>query len=109
MATPALLGVDVGFSKSRKTTGLAWFAGSTIETALTGSSWSERSSSLPRDAQFAIVALDAPIAIVCPHGVKTNHFVRPDVLQPRRFRIESVNFSPELENFLFHLEQGSII
>jgi hypothetical protein len=38
MATPALLGVDVGFSKSRKTMGLAWFANSTIETALAGSS-----------------------------------------------------------------------
>src|ERR1700716_3535998 len=61
MATPALLGVDVGFSKSKKTTGLAWFVGSTIETALTGSSWSERSRALPRDAQFAIPALDAPI------------------------------------------------
>ncbi len=61
MATPALLGVDVGFSKSKKTTGLAWFANSTIETALTGSSWSERGRSLPRDVQFAIAALDAPI------------------------------------------------
>src|SRR5882757_3755520 len=61
MGTPPLLGVDVGFSMSKKTTGLAWFAGSTIETALTGSSWSERSRSLPRDIQFAIAALDAPI------------------------------------------------
>jgi hypothetical protein len=61
MATPALLGVDVGFSKSKKTTGLAWFAGTTIETALTGSSWSERSHSLPRNVQFSIAALDAPI------------------------------------------------
>ncbi len=61
MATPALLGVDVGFSKTRKTTGLAWFANSTIETALTGTSWSERSHSLPRNVRFAVVALDAPI------------------------------------------------
>jgi len=61
MAMPALLGVDVGFSKSRKTTGLAWFANSTIETTLTGSSWSERSRSLPRDVRFSVVALDAPI------------------------------------------------
>jgi hypothetical protein len=61
MATPALLGVDVGFSKTRKTTGLAWFANSTIETALTGSSWQERSGSLPRNVQFSIVALDASV------------------------------------------------
>jgi predicted nuclease with RNAse H fold len=61
MATPALLGVDVGFSRTRKTTGLAWFAGSTIETALTGSSWRERSRSLPRDVRFSVVALDAPV------------------------------------------------
>jgi hypothetical protein len=61
MNMPPLLGVDVGFSKTRKTTGLAWFANSTIETVLTGSSWGERSRSLPRDVQFAIAALDAPI------------------------------------------------
>jgi predicted nuclease with RNAse H fold len=61
MATLALLGVDVGFSKTRKSTGLAWFANSKIETALTGSSWEERSRSLPRDIRFAIAALDAPI------------------------------------------------
>src|SRR5260370_17237742 len=61
MATPALLGVDVAFSKTRKTTGLAWFANSTIETALTGTSWSERSHSLPRNVRFAVVALDAPV------------------------------------------------
>jgi hypothetical protein len=61
MQTPALLGVDVGFSKSKKTTGLAWFANSTIETALAGTSWPDRSRSLPRDVKFAIAALDAPI------------------------------------------------
>jgi hypothetical protein len=61
MANPALLGVDVGFSKSKRTTGLAWFLGSTIETILTASSWSERRRSLPRDVQFAIAALHAPI------------------------------------------------
>jgi hypothetical protein len=38
----ALLGVDVGFSKSKKTTGLAWLANSTIETTLAGTSWEER-------------------------------------------------------------------
>jgi hypothetical protein len=61
MATPALLGVDVGFSKSKETTGLAWCINSTIETVVTGSSWEERNRSLPRDIQFAIAALDAPI------------------------------------------------
>src|SRR4051794_19504178 len=66
MATPALLGVDVGFSKSSKTTGLAWFANSTIATALAGSSWEERQRALPRGVQFAIAALDAPI--VPPHN-----------------------------------------
>ena len=61
MPTPALLGVDVGFSKSKRTTGLAWLANSAVETALTGSSWPERSHSLPRNVRFSIVALDAPI------------------------------------------------
>jgi hypothetical protein len=61
MATAALLGVDVGFSKSKKTTGLAWFANSVIETSLTGSSLPERTRALPRNVGFAIAALDAPI------------------------------------------------
>src|SRR4051812_41693110 len=61
MATTALLGVDVGSSKSKKTTGLAWFANGAIETALTGSSWPERSRALPRNVRFSIVALDAPV------------------------------------------------
>jgi predicted nuclease with RNAse H fold len=61
MPTPALLGVDVGFSKSRRTTGLAWLANSTIQTALTGSSWEERRRALPPNVQFSIAAFDAPI------------------------------------------------
>lgn len=61
MASQALLGVDVGFSKAVKTTGLAWLVNSTIETAVVGSSWDDRRRALPKDIQFTIAALDAPI------------------------------------------------
>ncbi len=61
MASPALLGVDVGFSAKSKTTGLAWLANSQIETVVVGSSWQERSRALPRGVTFSLAALDAPI------------------------------------------------
>ena len=38
-----LLGVDVGFSKDRKTTGLAWRIGRVVEVKKTGTLWDERS------------------------------------------------------------------
>lgn len=56
-----MLGVDVGYSASRKTTGLAWYFDGDVELALAGSSWADRRSVLPRDAQFSKIALDAPI------------------------------------------------
>jgi hypothetical protein len=61
MAMPALLGVDVGFSQTRKSTGLAWLINGQVDTALTGTSWLERSSDLPRGIKFVLAALDAPI------------------------------------------------
>jgi hypothetical protein len=57
----ALLGVDVGFSKSRKTTGLAWLSDGQLGVTVTGSSWAERSCDLPKNIVFDIAALDAPV------------------------------------------------
>ncbi|UQD98207.1 DUF429 domain-containing protein [Bradyrhizobium japonicum] len=61
MGRQALLGVDVGFSARRKTTGLAWFSGSGVGVTVTGSSWSERKGDLPAGVEFRLAALDAPI------------------------------------------------
>lgn len=61
MTRPALLGVDVGFSEQRRTTGLAWFSNGGVQTTITGSSWSERERDLPAGITFRLAALDAPI------------------------------------------------
>lgn len=61
MGSQALLGVDVGFSTRRKTTGLAWLSGSVVEVTVTGSSWTERKRDLPAGVKFRLAALDAPI------------------------------------------------
>jgi hypothetical protein len=61
VGSQALLGVDVGFSERRKTTGLAWFSDSGVQVTVSGSSWSERKHDLPVGSTFRLAALDAPI------------------------------------------------
>lgn len=56
-----LLGVDVGFSATSRTTGLAWRIDNKVEATKTGTSWVSRRAALPSGATFAIAALDAPI------------------------------------------------
>ena len=56
-----LLGVDVGFSVSSLTTGLAWRIGRQIGTSNTGTSWRVRAEALPPATSFSIAALDAPV------------------------------------------------
>jgi predicted nuclease with RNAse H fold len=57
----SLLGVDVGFSKARKTTGLAWCVNGRIGVALAGTNWLSRSAELPTGILFDMVAVDAPV------------------------------------------------
>lgn len=61
----ALLGVDVGFSKTRPTTGIAWSNAGKFAAARTHSDWERRSRHLPPGTQFAVVAIDGPLV---PHG-----------------------------------------
>jgi hypothetical protein len=61
MSNEGLLGVDVGFSERRKTTGLAWFTQGQIGVAVVGTSWAERESALPSGVRFTRIALDAPL------------------------------------------------
>src|SRR5262245_51073418 len=58
---PALLGMDVGFSATRRTTGFAWRIDSRIGIAVSGTSWEARRSVLPADMRFQVAALDAPV------------------------------------------------
>jgi hypothetical protein len=59
--TEALLGVDVGFSARRKTTGVAWRLNGQVSVCLTGSTWEERKAALPQNVTFDLAALDAPL------------------------------------------------
>jgi hypothetical protein len=61
-----LLGVDVGFSKTSKSTGMAWRVGGRIGACRTGSGWAARSAALPRDVLFYLAAFDAPLVPVGP-------------------------------------------
>jgi len=56
-----LLGVDVGYSKTRSTTGVAWRVAGEVGAIKTGTHWNERKRSLPPGVTFALVALDAPL------------------------------------------------
>jgi predicted nuclease with RNAse H fold len=75
------LGVDVGFSLTRKTTGLAWRIGEKVEVCLAGSSWASRQSALPKGVQFSIVALDAPVVVndrgILPRACEAVFYRRP--------------------------------
>ena len=65
-AQPSLLGVDVGFAKDARSTGLAWRVDGVIGACRTGSAWSARSLSLPAGVTFDLAALDAPLVPAGP-------------------------------------------
>jgi hypothetical protein len=58
--------VDVGFSKSNKSTGLAWRVDGRIGACRTGSEWALRSAALPVGVSFDVAALDAPLVPAGP-------------------------------------------
>ncbi len=58
---PNLLGVDVGFSKTGKSTGMAWRVGGVIGACRTGSDWGIRAAALPAGISFDLAAFDAPL------------------------------------------------
>ncbi len=57
----ALLGIDVGFSKSRPTTGIAWSDNGEFGAAKTHSDWERRRQHLPPATSFSIIAIDGPL------------------------------------------------
>lgn len=56
----ALLGIDVGFSKSRPTTGIAWSKGRAFKAARTHTDWQRRSQHIPA-TKFSVIAIDGPL------------------------------------------------
>ena len=63
---PSLLGVDVGYSKTGKSTGMAWRVNGRIGVCRTGSGWSARAAALPPGVAFDLAAFDAPLVPVGP-------------------------------------------
>jgi hypothetical protein len=57
----ALLGIDVGYSLRRPTTGIAWIAGEELRLAKTHTDWICREKYLPNDKSFAVIAIDGPL------------------------------------------------
>lgn len=56
-----LLGVDVGFSKTRPTTGIAWLQGQNFGASRTHSDWERRSRCIPEATVFSVIAIDGPL------------------------------------------------
>jgi predicted RNase H-like nuclease len=56
-----LLGIDVGFSQARPTTGVAWSADGTFGAAKTHTDWERRRVHLPPSTNFSVVAIDGPL------------------------------------------------
>ncbi|RVI43994.1 DUF429 domain-containing protein [Sinorhizobium meliloti] len=56
-----LLGIDVGFSRSRPTTGIAWSANGTFGAAKTHTDWKRRQQHLPAATTFSVIAIDGPL------------------------------------------------
>jgi hypothetical protein len=56
-----LLGIDVGFSKRRRTTGIAWSVDGKVEAIKTYTDWERRRQQLPANQSFAVIAIDGPL------------------------------------------------
>ncbi|NRP69418.1 hypothetical protein ILFOPFJJ_00284 [Ensifer psoraleae] len=61
MSFENLLGIDVGYSLSRPTTGIAWSVGEDLGAARTYTDWERRKSHIPASTTFAVIAIDGPL------------------------------------------------
>ncbi|OAP39048.1 hypothetical protein AU381_08055 [Sinorhizobium glycinis] len=61
MSFDRLLGIDVGYSRSRPTTGIAWSVGEDLGAARTHSDWARRQRHIPASAASAVIAIDGPL------------------------------------------------
>jgi hypothetical protein len=61
-----IMGIDVGFSTTRPTTGIACLQGDQLSLTRTGTTWESRQSAIPSGFQPSVIALDGPLL---PQGV----------------------------------------
>lgn len=59
-----LLGIDVGFSKTRPTTGIAWSSQNSFGVAKTHTDWERRQAYIPPEMHFSVIAIDGPLVPV---------------------------------------------
>lgn len=59
-----LLGIDVGFSKTRPTTGIAWSSQNSFGVAKTHTDWTRRQAHIPPAMHFSVIAIDGPLVPV---------------------------------------------
>jgi hypothetical protein len=56
-----LMGVDVGFSKTGLTTGIACLQGDHLTVERVGTAWESRQAKIPRGFQPSVIAIDGPL------------------------------------------------
>jgi len=56
-----LMGIDVGFSAIRPTTGLACLEGDQLTLERAGTAWESRAAKTPKDFEASAVAIDGPL------------------------------------------------
>src|SRR5271165_6201543 len=64
-----LMGVDVGFSKTRRTTGIACLDRGHLHLARAGTTWKSREAQIPQGFQASAIAIDGPLL---PRGAAQN-------------------------------------
>jgi hypothetical protein len=56
-----LMGIDVGFSKTRQTTGIAFLEGDQLSLERAGTSWESRKAKIPDGFHPSVIAIDGPL------------------------------------------------
>jgi hypothetical protein len=69
-----LMGIDVGFSKTRRSTGIACLEGDHLTLERAGTAWESREAKIPKGFHTSIIAIDGPLL---PQG--TAHDIRRHV------------------------------
>jgi hypothetical protein len=56
-----LLGIDVGFSKTRQSTGIACLEGDHLTVELAGTTWESRVAKIPKGFLPSVISIDGPL------------------------------------------------
>jgi hypothetical protein len=64
-----LMGIDVGFSKTRRTTGVAFLEGDYLSVERAGTAWESREAKMPKEFHPSVIAIDGPLPQGTPHDI----------------------------------------